>query len=180
MKIVALPKTLSQEEALKIARKRGNILGRLIVGQKEVTLKLMYLESKEIVYDMTFQTSPLLGMIFPSARTPRRQKIRILVEGTRCNPAYVGEELQTVTVDVADEDSVQDSTFPLEKMIDDGKYLAKRMVRRQVGRHVSLEPESIRSVYRPFYVAFYGALQPGTKVRYLPIPADGNQISRVL
>lgn len=32
--------------------------------------------------------------------------------------------------------------------------------------------------YCPYYVAFYGELVEGTKVRYLPIAADKNEITR--
>lgn len=178
MQIVAIPKLMGREKAMEIAEKKGNLLGRAIVGKKPITLKLMYLESKEIVYGMTDLPVPLLGRLF-SRKAPKEQKIRILVEGTRCNPAYVAEELQTVTMEIDDEDSVQASAYPVEKMIQDGKYLARRMVRKQAGRNVALEPETVRSIYRPYYVAFYGKMDLGTRVRYLPIPADGNEISRV-
>lgn len=180
MHIEALPKLINSQSAMDIAQKKGNFLGRLIVGEKKVTMKLMYLESKEIIYSMTYLPVPLLGRLFAASKLPAEQKMRILVEGTRCNPAYVGEELQTISLEVADEDCVQKSPFPVEKMIEEGKYLARRMVHKQVGRNVILKPQSVRSIYRPYYVAFYGELQQGTRVRYLPIPADGNIISRAI
>ncbi len=179
MQIEALPRLLDQNKAMELAEKKGNFFGRMLIGKKDITLKLMHIESKEIVYSMTYLPIPLLGRFFDSAQPPRAQKIRILVEGTRCNPAYVGEELHTETIEVCDADSIQECAFPLQKMIAEGKYLAKRMIRKQAGRHVMLEVETVRSIYRPYYVAFYGDLQLGTKVRYLPIPADGNEIGRV-
>ena len=178
--IVALPKLLDADKAMQIAQKKGNLLGRIIVGKKQVcSLRLMYLESKEIIYSMSDLPAPLLGRLFPTRKTPKQQKIRILVEGTRCNPAYLAHELQTVTLAIDDEDSVQESTFPVQKMIEEGRYLARRMLRRQAGRNVALEAESCRSIYRPYYIAFYGELREGTKVRFLTIPADGNEITRV-
>ncbi len=178
MEITALPTTLSMEKAMSIAEKRGNFLGRLLLGKKEITLKLMYLESKEIVYQMKYQKLSLPG------RSGRKQldtqKIRMLVEGTRCMPAFLEEELNTVTLQIEDEDSLQKSSFPEQKMIEEGKYLARRMVRRQSGRDVTLETKSTRSIYRPYYIAFYGELKEGSKVRYLPIPADGNEVRSTL
>ena len=48
MKIQVVPKTMAEEEAMEVAEKRGNFLGRLLLGKKKITLKLMYIESKEI------------------------------------------------------------------------------------------------------------------------------------
>jgi hypothetical protein len=33
-------------------------------------------------------------------------------------------------------------------------------------------------VYRPYYVAFYGKVVQGERVRYLPIAADGCRVHR--
>ena len=68
--------------------------------------------------------------------------------------------------------------IPEEKLIDEAKRLARRMVKRQVGRDVLLDVLSVRSIYRPYYIAFYGDLVENTKVRYIAIPADGNVIER--
>ena len=66
----------------------------------------------------------------------------------------------------------------MEKIIQTAKRPALRMVRRQIGKTATAEVHSVRSVYRPYYVAFYGEMKMGTKVRYLPIPADGFMIER--
>lgn len=54
MKIQVVPKTMAEEEAMEVAEKRGNFLGRLLLGKKKITLKLMYIESKEITFEMTY------------------------------------------------------------------------------------------------------------------------------
>lgn len=178
MEIMALPKLMTEEAAMEIAEKRGNFLGRLLLKEKRITLKLMYLESKEIIYNMTYQSLPLMKKSRLSSGGPQAQKIRMMVEGTQCTPAFLDEPLNTVKVQVDEEDQLQNTAFPEQKLIEEGKYLARRMVRRQSGRNVCMEAESIHSVYRPYYVAFYGDMVEGTRVRYLPIPADGNEIRR--
>lgn len=175
MEIQALPTKITESDAMKIAEQRGNIFGRLLLGRKDITLKLIYMESKEIVYRMEEQP------IFPfHRRVGNTSRIRILVEGTRCSPAYLDEELQTFPVQISDKNQLQNSPFTEEKLVDAGRYLGRRMVRRQSGRNVALEPEQIRSIYRPYYIAFYGEWKEGTKIRYLPIPADGNEVCRVV
>lgn len=178
MEIMALPKSMTEEEARKIAEGRGNLLGRFLLRKKEITLKLMYLESKEIIYSLSYDRLPFLPRISSPASPKKQQKICMLVEGTRCMPAFLDKPLQTVPVRLEDESQLQNTEFSDQKLIEEGKALARRMVRRQSGRHVSMEPESIRSIYRPCYIAFYGELVHGQKVRYLPIPADGNEIRR--
>ncbi len=178
MEIMALPKLMTVETAMEIAEKRGNFLGRLVLKEKKITLKLMYLESKEIIYNMTYQPLPLMKKSRLSTGGPQVQKIRIMVEGTRCTPAFLDEPLKTVRVRIDEEDQLQNTPFPDQKLIEEGKYLARRMVRRQSGRNVCMEAESVHSVYRPYYVAFYGDIVQGTRVQYLPIPADGNEIRR--
>lgn len=180
MKISAFPIKMSEQEAYQIAEKRGNLLGRLLVKKDEINLKLMYLESREIVYQMTYCNAPLPRLLGKKPREEKGQKIRILVEGTRCMPAYMGEAPELVELEIDDPEQVQNTEYPDEKLIQEGKYLARRMVRRQIGKTASFEVLEMRSLYRPYYVAFYGPLVNGTKVRYLPIAADKNEISRTV
>ena len=60
------------------------------------------------------------------------------------------------------------------------KRHALHMVRRQIGKVATAELHSMRSIYRPFYVAFYGKYEMGKRIRYLPIEADGHKVERVL
>ena len=54
------------------------------------------------------------------------------------------------------------------------------MVRRQIGKVATAELSSMRSIYRPYDVAFYGKYEMGKRIRYLPIEADGHKVERVL
>lgn len=178
VKIQAFPILLSEPEAYALAEKRGNFLGRLLIKKDHINLRLMYLESREIIFRMTYEPAPLPRLLGKKAEPKQTQRIRMLVEGTRGIPAYLGEEPQLEEVEIQDLNMVQNSELPDEKLIQEARYLARRMVRRQAGRTVTLEVEKMRSVYRPYYVAFYGELVEGTKVRYLPIAADKNEITR--
>jgi len=87
--------------------------------------------------------------------------------------------IQVVLKDVREED-IQFSEFTDEQVIGKGKDMCRRMVRRQVGSYITMDVISMESVYRPYYIAFYGELVEGTKVRYLPIQADGNEVKRTI
>jgi len=178
MKINCFPKTMSEEQAMKIAKGGGNILGKTLYSNKKVNIKLMYLENKYIEYEMTYKTN-LIDKIIKKDEKIRKQKIRAIVEGTRCTASYVPDEIKLETKDIPDE-NIQFTEFAEDKLISKGKDACRRMVRRQIGSYITMEVEKMESVYRPYYIAFYGDLVEGTKVRYLPIPADGNEVKRTI
>lgn len=178
MKISAFPIQMSEAEARRLAEKRGNFLGRMMVKTDEINLKLMYLESREIIFQMSYANAPLPRLLGKKPPQEKGQKIRILVEGTRGMPAYMGEEPKLEEIELDDPSQIQKTEFSDEKLIQEAKYLARRMVRRQIGKVASFEVLEMHSLYRPYYVAFYGPLVNGTKVRYLPIAADKNEITR--
>lgn len=174
MKILATPKIMSDAEALSIARKGGNAFGRVLYGSKDITLKLLWLESREVILRLNYQPAPLMKWLGKGEYTS--QNIRMIVEGTRCTASYAEHEIQTRTVDVP-EDSIQKTEYPDDKIVATAKRPALRMVRRQIGKTATAELVSMRSIYRPYYIAFYGEYEIGKRVRYLPIPADGNKVS---
>lgn len=181
MKITATPKTMNDAEALRVARGGGNVIGKTMYGGREVTLKLMYLESREVILNLHYQPAPLMRWLGKGTSSgPAVQKIRMIVEGTRCTASYAEDALKTCEIDVKDENAVQKTEYSDDKIIAAAKRPALRMIRRQIGKVAIAELSSMRSFYRPYYIAFYGEMKMGERVRYLPIAADGNQVSRAL
>ena len=177
MKITATVKTMTPAQAMEKARGGGNSLGKVMYGSRDITLRLMYLENKEVILKLNYQPAPLMRWLGKTPPGPESQLIRMIVEGTRCTASYAENELITEEIEV-DEEEIQRTEFPEEKIIQTAKRPALRLVRRQIGRIATAEVHSIRSVYRPYYVAFYGELKMGTRVRYLPIAADGFMVER--
>lgn len=180
MKIKCFQKTMSEDRAMNIAKCGGNILGKILYGNKPIQLKLMYLENRYIEYEMTYSANAISNLLKKQKQQEnKKQKIRVMVEGTRCTASYVQDEIKATLKSVKEED-IQFSEFTDEQIIAKGKDMCRRMVRRQVGSFITLDVISMESVYRPFYIAFYGELVEGTKVRYLPIAADGNEVKRTV
>lgn len=180
MRITATPITLTEEEAIATARKGGNIFGKAMYGSKDITLRLIYLENREVIFNLSYKPAPLLRWLGMSRNPRPDQKIRMIVEGTRCTASFAEEAVKTVEMDIEQEEAIQRTEFPDEEIIQVAKRRAVRMVRRQVGMVPTAELYSMRPIYRPYFVAFYGQLEMGTKVRYLPIAADGNRVERSL
>ena len=180
MQSTATPKVMTDAEALRTARQGGNVFGKALYGSGEITLKLMYLESREVILDLYYQPAPIMKILGKGeAPTEPSQKIRMVVEGTRCTASYSEDPIKTQEIDVKEE-ILQKTEFPDDKIVAAAKRHALRMVRRQIGKVATAELSSMRSIYRPYYVAFYGKYEMGKRIRYLPIEADGHKVERVL
>ena len=180
MRIEVTPITMSEEEAMKVARGGGNIIGKAMFGKKDIALRLWYLESREVIFHLEYQPAPLMRWLGKTSSKRPTQKIRMVVEGTRCTASYAGEPIRTHEIEIEDSNAIQKTTFSDEEIVQTAKRMAVRMVRRQIGQVPEAKLYQMRSIYRPYYLAFYGELQMGKRVRYLPIPADGNRVERAL
>ena len=180
MQIEVTPITMSEEEAMKVARGGGNIIGKAMFGKKDINLQLWYLENREVIFNLEYQPAPLMRWLGKTSSKRPSQKIRMVVEGTRCTASYAGEPINTREIEIEDSEAIQKTTYSDEEIIQTAKRMAVRMVRRQIGQVPKAEVYQMRSFYRPYYIAFYGELKMGERVRYLPIPADGNRVERAL
>lgn len=174
--IECFPIKMSEEEALRIARGGKNPIVKGIWGNKKINLRVMYLESRYIIYEMTYRDNAIVRAI-KKMKEPQKQNIRVMVEATTCTASYTEDDIVTEMKEV-DENDIQATYYTDKRLTDCGAIMARRMVRRHVGRNLSIKPVEMRKVYRPFYIAIYGDMIEGTKARYMPIAADGNLVSR--
>lgn len=175
VKALATKKTMDEYGAFQKARSGGNALGKALYGSGNITMREMYLQSFEVIFDAYYRPS-LTQRMFSRSRgqlNGNSQKICMIVEGTRCSASYYEGPLKLSPMEL-DKEDCQDSTFTEEQVIARAKRTAMRIMRRHGNRVVvSMELASIRPFYRPYYVAFYGELEMGKKVRYIAIEADG-------
>lgn len=174
MKIECFPVLMSEEEALRRAKKG---LAGLYGKNKKINLRLMWLENRYMEFEMTYQDNILRKLLRKDKGKVDRQRIRSIVEATTCSGAYMEDPIQTVYREV-DELDIQPTYYSDDRLIHTGRESVRRMVRRHAGRHVIAELKEMRKVYRPYWIAIYGEMIEGTKARYLPIPADGNSVNR--
>lgn len=170
---------MSQEEAYKIASGHKNPVVKAMAKGKKINLRIMYLENRYNIYEMTYHNSPLVKLFKGDSAEETKQKIRIVVEATTCSPSYTSDPISFEEIEV-DEDSIQATYYTDQRLEDAGAFLAKRMTRRRIGRQISIELLSSEVFYRPYYIAIYGEMIEGTKARYLPIAADGNEVNTTI
>ena len=176
--IHALPIVMSKSEALRIASGEKNPIVRAMARNKKINLRLMYLEHRYIIYEMTYHDSFLNRMIQKES-VEEKQKIRIIVDTTTCSASYTSDPIYTEEIEV-DDLSIQASYYEDQRLEDKGAMLAKRMTRRRVGKNISIRTVKSMTFYRPYYIAIYGEMIEGTKARYLPIAADGHEVNTTL
>lgn len=174
MKINILPVKMSQEEAMRYASGYHNLAVKLTARGKKINLKLMYLEHRVYIMELTYMDTPFIKKLRRKP-LPDKQKIRIFVDATTCSASYLEEPLKTQQITVPDT-AVQGSHYEDQRLEDAAAMLAKRIVRRRTGRNLHIETLSMEKIYRPYYIAIYGEMKMGTKARYYPIPADGYKI----
>ena len=182
MKIQCFPVKMSKEEALKIAAGHKNPMVKLMAGKKKINLRLMWLENRYYIYEMTYQDNALtkaLAGLFRNKPLIDRQKIRVIVDATTATASYTEDPIHTEPREVNELD-IQESYYDDQRLEDCGAILCKRMVRRRVGRHFSIRTVSMQKVYRPYYIAIYGDMIEGTRARYIPIAADGNEVNTTI
>ena len=120
---------MTNSEAFVKAR-GGNLIGKAMYGGGKITMKQLYLQSFEVVFDAYFK-SGLVERFFSrkGQMGGNSQKICMIVEGTRCTASYHEQPLPLYEADL-DPDMCQDSTFDKEKIIAQAKRVAMRIMRR--------------------------------------------------
>ena len=117
MDVLITQKKMTDSEAFVKARGGGNLIGKAMYGGGKITMKQLYLQSFEVVFDAYFKPG-LVERFFTrkGQMGGNSQKICMIVEGTRCTASYHEQPLPLYEADL-DPDMCQDSTFDKEKII---------------------------------------------------------------
>jgi|LGOV01.1.fsa_nt_gb hypothetical protein len=172
MKINCYPVKMDYEEAMEVAHKKGSVFGKMMLMNKQVSeVKLLYVEYKIINYEMIHEPS-IISKIMKKKMDKKKQKVRVIGNGTTGGASLITTMPEIETIDVK-RDIVQHAEYGDDRMINRGKSLIRKVVRRRSGGFPEINVVNTQRIYRPFYIAYYGDLKENTKVQYIPIPADG-------
>jgi hypothetical protein len=175
MELYTFPKIMSREEAYKVAKSKGGFIWRMVFSKLPLAkLQLHYIEYKLFKLEATLERPFLLRLISKNhLRLPDRKNVLILGNGTTGGAVLVTNHPNIIKLGSVDESLIQHAHIEGEDMLANAKKLAMRVVHRMVGGMPCIEEIEAISIYRPFWVAYYGDLTPGSKARYIMIPADG-------
>lgn len=177
--IQALKLKLSMRDAEKIAEKKGDWFWRLVFKNLPLSqLKLMYIEY-EIIRVRTTSAPALLSGFNKKKSGAVHKYLDVLVNGTTGGVALITDHhLCVEDLEVDNNIEIQHAVFDRQEAAKRAKILAHKVTHRTMGGMHETEIIERFSIYRPFWVAFYGEIAEGNKVRYITIPADGGQNQR--
>ena len=174
MEIFSFPVLMSDHEARRIAEQKGGLLGDIIFRNRPMSvLRLHYIEYKLYKLEATYGNTALSKLFDRGGKKARRMEILILGNGTSGRAVIVDSHPKIITLEDIDEELIQETGYSGSALEANAKKLAMRVMHRLAGGIPYIEVMEEKSIFRPFWVAYYGELITGNKVRYLTIPADG-------
>ena len=164
---------LSKAEAEKIAETKGGLLWRAVFSNNKLSeIRQHFIEFKLITFEAIHRPTPF-EKIFSKKTEIKRQTITLLANGSTGSVSWVDSMPEIISLKNIDSNIVQPSDRDDEYMINRGRRLATKVMHRHIGGVPEFQVLKIESVYRQYWIAFYGEAIEGKKVRYKPIAADG-------
>jgi hypothetical protein len=162
-----------KSEAERIASGKGGLLWRTIFSGMNLTqIKRHFIEFKLLTYEVTYQPT-FFERYFKHNTEIRKQTITLLANGSTGSVAWVDSMPDIVKIKNVDDLDIQLSDKKDDALTRRGKKIATQVIHRHIGGVPYLELIKMESVFRPYWIAFYGDVIEGKKVRYKPIAADG-------
>ncbi len=180
MNIRAFPICIAKEEAGKMAEAQGYWLRKIFCPGKSLSeVRLHFIECKLITYEVTYQPN-LLDKLFARKEKARKQAITMLADGSCSSVAWADTVPGIVTLENVHEDQIQYADKDDKFLIDKGRSAALKVIHRHVGGIPEIREIKVESIFRPYWIAFFGEVIEGQKVHYTPIAADGYMIQKTI
>jgi hypothetical protein len=180
MDIRAFPVCLEKEEAEKIAESQGRWLRKIFCRGKSLSeIRLHFVECKLITYEITHKPT-ILEKLFSRKAGVSKQTITMLADGSNSSVAWVDTMPDVVTLENVHEDQVQYSEKDDKFLINRGRSAALKIVHRNIGGIPEIREIQVASIFRPYWITFFGEVAEGKKVYYSPIAADGYKIHKTI
>ncbi len=178
MDIKVFPISIEKEAAGLMAEARGKWLRKLFCRGKALSeIRLHFIECKLITYEISHRPN-LLDRLFSRRAGGSKQTITMLADGSNSSVAWVDTMPSVVTLENVQEEQLQYSARDEQFLINKGRSVALKVVHRHVGGIPEIRELKVESVFRPYWIAFFGEVIEGKKVHYTPIAADGCKIQK--
>ncbi len=171
MDIRALPIKITKDEAIDIAKSgKNSLLSKLILKNRYAhEVRLHYIEFKIV----TLKIHKNKSIFIRKRHSNDINELKILVNGSTGAGSIVqslpiSEIVRNVNCDI-----VQHSDKDERRVKAKANKMATRLTHRFMGGIPEIEIVKIESIFRPYWVVFFGKVELNTRVSYLPIEADG-------
>lgn len=175
MEINALPVVVTKDEAKQIALNgRGSFLAKMFTMNKKVyETRLHYIEFKLVTMEVVYSKSG-----FRKSNNQNLSTLKILVNGSTGAGSVVQDIPKSKKVKNIDKNIIQYSDKDDKRVRAKANKMSMRIAHRFMGGMPETKIISIESIFRPYWVVFFGEVKENKRVRYLPIEADGFIIRR--
>lgn len=164
---------INKDEAEKIAQTKGGLLWRAVFSNNKLKeIRQHFIEFKLITFEAIHKPTPFDKLVSKKTEI-KKQTITLLANGSTGSVSWVDSMPDIILLKNIDSNIVQLSDRDNEYLISRGRRLATKVMHRHIGGVPELEVLKIESVFRPYWIALYGDVIEGKKIRYKPIAADG-------
>ncbi|OBR94381.1 hypothetical protein CLRAG_15480 [Clostridium ragsdalei P11] len=173
MDIKSFPIKVEKQEAEKRAQAMGGVLWKVIFLNKKLSeVRKHFVEFKLVTLEIIHKPTVIERMVSKKANE-KKQTITLLANGSTGSVSWVDSMPDIIELKEVDSNSIQLSDKDDDYLILKARKLALKVVHRHVGGIPEFKVLKIESVFRPYWIALYGDVAEGNKVRYMPIAADG-------
>lgn len=176
MNIDALPIKVTEKEAIKLAKEgNGSFFSKIFSSKMNVNeARLHYIEFKWVTVEVKYNKPGFRK----SNKEDKIHKLNILVNGSTGTGIVLQDLPKVVKMKNVNEDIIQYSSYEESRIKGKAMKMAMRISHRFMGGMPDINITNIQSFFRPYWVVFFGEVKTNSKVRYLPIEADGFVINR--
>lgn len=176
MNIDALPIKVTEKEAIKLAKEgKGSFFSKIISSKMDAhEVRLHYIEFKWVTVEVKYNKPGFRK----SNNEDKIHKLNILVNGSTGTGIVAQDLPKVVKVKNINEDIIQYSSYEDARIKSKAIKMAMRISHRFMGGTPDINIINIESFFRPYWIVFFGEVKNNSKVRYLPIEADGFVINR--
>jgi hypothetical protein len=161
---------MSQEDAIKIAQKKGSWIGRLLVSKDLSKVDLSYFPFYKVTLNFEIESRKLPF----STKKKISSKISVLVSGTT-GQASIIDQFPVLHEEDSNQKNMIEPYVPQEKVVESATKCANRFIIRRARAIPLVKSVQTELLFRPYWVAYYGEVMEVKKIHYLPIQADGYQ-----
>ena len=170
-KIAVTPLVMSEEEAWKCGRR--NWLAMLFSRKKVTSVDLRYFPYYRLKFDVEVAKKRHLF----SAKENFPMDLEVIVSGTAGQGAII-KSFPALKAIECDEEKLCDPTMTDAEIRIKGHRVIRDFIARRAKTTPDINKMESEIFYRPYWLTFYGERVEGQKLYYVPLPADGYNISR--
>ena len=173
MPFTATPVSVRREDVEKQARGKGGLLGKIFVRAPLFDLRLEYRKFYLVSLDYR-----VMARKFPFKTHEVSGRLLFIVDALMAKSAVVDITLRTEEVDGT---IFQNGRYDIDEKeaVECAEDYATRIIMRMCRNLPQFTaPATTSTLYRPFWIAYYGNPEHDSKPRYLPFEADGFSFNR--